>query len=336
LKGVSTKLKDYKHLNLEEREKIYALKEKGLSLRDIARKLNRNVSTISRELRRPKYGRKYIPCVVQREADRIAKRQRSRARLKNIKVFLYVRKHLREDGWSPETIAGRLPLDHPGESICHETIYRYIYLNPKTKREKPWKYLKLHRKKRMKVNGRKVKGYTKLSEAVPVPERPEDINNRSELGHWETDNMEGKKSDRSSISVSVERVTRKVKLGKLKDHTAKTKTNTVIDQLSDKNKGFVRSITMDRGPEDSGYLKIAKSLGVDIYGCTPYHSWEKGSVENTIQRLRRYIPKGESIDNITQTYLTLLEDKFNNTPRKCLGFLTPNEYYERIRSAPFT
>ena len=104
-------------------------------------------------------------------ADTDAAAQRRRARLKNHLVFLYVREHLRPPhSWSPETIAGRLPIDHPGESICTETIYRYIYLNPKTKREKLWKYLKLHRKKRMKVNGRKVKGYTRLSEAVPVPE----------------------------------------------------------------------------------------------------------------------------------------------------------------------
>lgn len=334
---MSTKLKRYKHLNLEEREKIYALKQKGLSLRDIAKKLDRSASTISRELRRPKYGNEYVPCVVQRQVDRIAKRQRRRARLKNPLVFTYVRKHLRRPfSWSPETIAGRLPLDHPGESICHETIYRYIYLDPNTKREKLWRYLPLHRKKRMKRNGRKVKGYTKLSEAIPVPDRPGKINERTELGHWETDNMEGKRSDNTSISVTVERVTRKIKLGKLKDHTALTKTDAVVNQLDSEDKGFVRSITMDRGPENSGYKDISKKLGVVIYACTPYHSWEKGSVENTIGRLRRFIPKGESVDSITQSQLNLLEDKFNNTPRKVLGFLTPNEYYERILPATYT
>jgi len=329
-------LHKYHHLNLEERERIYALKEKGLSLRDIAKKLKRNVSTISRELKRPKYGKEYIPRVVQREVERIATRQRRRSRLKNHKVFLFVRTSLRDEGWSPEIIAGRLPHKHPGESICHETIYRYIYLNPKTRSEKLWKYLKLHRKKRMKRNGRKVNGYTKLSEAISVPERPENINNRTELGHWETDNMEGVKSDKTSVSVTIERVTRKVRFGKLSGHTARVKTDSVVNSLSEEDKGFVKSITMDRGPENSGYKEIGKKLGVDIYACTPYHSWEKGSVENTIQRLRRYIPKGVSVDNISKAYLTTLENKFNNTPRKCLGFLTPNEYYERMCSAPFT
>ena len=159
----------YKHLSLEEREKIYGFKEKGLSLRDIAGKVNRHPSTISRELRRPKYGRSYIPCIVQKEVERISSRQRRRARLKNPTIFVFVRKHLKPPySWSPETIAGRLPINHPGESICHETIYGYIYLNPKTKREKLWKYLKLHRKKRMKKEGRKIKGYTRLSEAISI------------------------------------------------------------------------------------------------------------------------------------------------------------------------
>ena len=326
----------YNHLNLEEREKIFAFKEVGLSLRDIAVRLKRNVSTISRELNRPKYGKQYIPCTVQREVERISIRQRMRARLKNPLIFLFVRIHLRVDGWSPETIAGRLQLEYPGQSICPETIYRYIYVNPRTKNEKLWKYLVLHRRHRMKKEGRKVKGFNRLSEAIPIDLRPNYINERRQLGHWETDNMEGKKTDITGVSVSVERVTRKIKLYKLVSHTALTKTNAVVNGLNQEHKGFVKSITLDRGPENSGYRQIRDSLSIPIYACNPYHSWEKGTIENTIGRVRRFIPKGTSVDNITQRYLTALEDKFNNTPRKVLGFLTPNEYYERIQSAPNT
>jgi len=93
---------------------------------------------------------------------------------------------------------------------------------------------------------------------------------------------------------------------------------------------------MDRGPENAGYREIQKKLGITIYACNPYHSWEKGTVENTIRRLRRFVPKGRSVDSITQKQLNILEDVFNNTPRKVLGFLTPNEYYERIQSASYT
>jgi len=335
LKGGEGKLK-YKHLSLKEREKLFAYRSLGKSFRWIAKRLGRSHSTLVRELKRPKYGSAYLPCIAQREADRVALRQRQRAALKNPTIFLFVRTHLRKPYfWSPETIAGRLPKEHPGESICTESIYRYIYLNKKTKSEKLWKYLVLHRRKRMKKDGRKVKAFTKLSEAIPIQVRSEIINKREELGHWETENMEGVKSDKTAVSVTTERVTRKVKLGKLNGHTAQIKTAALINQLKIEDKGFVKSITFDRGPENSGYKVIGEKLEIDTYACNPYHSWEKGTVENTIKRLRRFVPKGISIDNVTQEYLTALEDKFNNTPRKVLGFLTPNEYYERIHSASY-
>jgi IS30 family transposase len=335
LKGGEDTLK-YKHLTLEEREKLFAYRALGKPFRWIAKRLGRSHSTLARELKRPKYGKEYLPCIAQREADRIMFRQRQRAALKNPTIFLFVREHLRPPySWSPETIAGRLPLIHKGQSICTESIYRYVYLNKKTKREKLWQYLELHRRKRMKKEGRKVKSYSKLSEAIPIQMRPEIINKRLELGHWETDNMEGKRSDKGAVSVTTERVTRKVKLTKLNGHTAKIKTEALINQLKIENKGFVKSITFDRGPENSWYKVIGEKLEIDTYACNPYHSWEKGTVENTIKRLRRFVPKGISIDNVTQEYLTALEDKFNNTPRKVLGFLTPNEYYERIHSASY-
>lgn len=329
----------YQHLSLEEREKIFAYRCLGKSLRWIAKRLGRSHSTLVRELERhTKYGEPYFPCHAHNEANRICVRQRQRSALKNPLIFLYVREHLRSPYlWSPETVSGRLKLDHPGESICHESIYRYIYLNPKTKREKLWRYLLLHRKKRMKKDGRKVKsGYSKLSEAILISERSDYINKRLELGHWETDNMEGVKSDRTAVSVTTERVTRIVRLSKLGGHGASVKTKALFNSLSPENGGFVKSITMDRGPENSGYKKVRDLLNVDIYACIPYHSWEKGTVENTIKRLRRYIPKRESVDGLHQTDLNYLENMFNNTPRKVLGFLTPNEYYGRIHLASST
>jgi IS30 family transposase len=321
-----------------ERERIFGFREKGLSFRAISKLLHRNVGTISREIdRHTKYGRRYVPCHAHSESIRVGVRQRRKSALKNPTVFLYVRTSLRKELWSPETISGRLPIDHPGESICLETIYRYIYLNPRTKRDKLWKYLELHRRKRMKKNGRKVKEYSKLTEAIPIQERPEIINNRLEPGHWETDNLEGKRSDKSAISVTVERVMRKTKLSKLSSHTAQVKTKAVIQNLNQERKIndiFVKSITFDRGPENSGYKEIGEKLKVQTYACNPYHSWEKGTVENMNKRIRRFIPKGISVEEITQDYLTLLEDKLNNTPRKVLNYLTPNEFQKKLLMLP--
>jgi IS30 family transposase len=325
---------------LEERERIFGFKQKGLSLQDIAKLLHRNVGTISRELgRHTKYGKPYLPCHAQKEAVRIGMRQRRRSALKNPTVFLYVRTKLRNELWSPETIAGRLKLDHPDQSICHETIYRYIYLNPRTKRDHLWQYLELHRRKRMIKNGRKVKEYTKLTEAIPIQNRPETINNRSEVGHWETDNLEGKRSDKTAISVTIERLLRITKLTKLEGHTAQVKTDAVVTRLQQEKEtdpNLVKSITFDRGSENSGYKIIANKLKVEIYACNPYHSWEKGGVENMNKRIRRFIPKGSSVEGITQQYLTILETKLNNTPRKVLNYLTPNEFqYKMLSSSQF-
>ena len=124
---------NYRHLDLEERERLYALKTQGMSLRSIAKKLGRSQSSLTRELQRNiKYGNEYIkneyiPCKAQALAEKRAKKQRYKAPLKNPKPFVYVRRHLREDGWSPEGIAGRISIEHPELSICHESIYQYIY-----------------------------------------------------------------------------------------------------------------------------------------------------------------------------------------------------------------
>ena len=159
---------NYRHLNLEERERLYALKTQGMSLRGIAKKLRRSQSSLTRELQRNiKYGREYfkneyVPCKAQALAEKRSAKQRYKAPLKNPKIFLYVREHLRKDGWSPETIAGRLKIDHPTFSICHETIYQYIYAKrTKSRGMQLEQYLPLKRKKRMQQNGRSVRRHSK-------------------------------------------------------------------------------------------------------------------------------------------------------------------------------
>ena len=326
-------MQSYKHISLVEREKLYAWKEQGVSLRTIAARLHRNVGTISRELKRhTKYGKPYLPCLAQRQADRWTARQRYQAPLKSPLVFLFVRHHLRDLHWSPEKIAGRLAKTYPGYTIDDETIYRYIY-GKRQKRMKLWKYLVRHRKHRLACHGRKVKAVSSMDYAVPIVQRPLYIQKRKQIGHWETDNLEGKRSDTSAISVTVERVTRIVRLAKLNDLSAHTKTDAILSHLKQEKAWFCRSLTVDRGPENRNHGQVAKTLDIPVYACAPYHSWEKGTVENMNGRIRQYIPKGTSVDGITQGDLTILEEVLNNTPMKVLGFLTPYEKLEKILSA---
>lgn len=329
-------MRTFKHVSLEEREKYFLWKNQGVSLREIGRRLGRSHTTFIHEPKRnAKYGQPYIPCRADRKAKKRALKQRYKAPLKEPLIFLYVRTKLRDKKWSPETIAGRLSIDHPGYSIDDETIYRYIY-GKKQRRMKLWEHLVLHRRKRMNKNGRKVKAYTKLPEAIPIKERPEIINKRLRPGDWETDNMEGKRSDKTAVSVTVDRMTRVTRLTKLADHTAETKKDALLVQLYKEDSLLRGSVTLDRGPENSRHEEITKVHDMPVYACEPYHSWERGTGENTIGRVRRYIPKGRSVDGISQKKLHLIEHVMNNTPRKCLGYLTPNEYLERILTASHT
>lgn len=325
---------NYKHLSLEEREKLYALKEQGFSLRKIARKLKRSDATLGRELRRnAKYGTVYIPCRAQRLSDKRGFRQRCRAPLKNPLVFLYVREHLREDRWSPDEISGRIRLDHPGQSVSYETIYRYIY-SGRMKRFKYWQYLTLGRKKRMSKGGRKVRNeYSgKIPGAISIDLRPQVVSDRVEVGHWETDNVIGRQTDRSALSTTVERTLLFALVDKLTDRSARAKVDTVVKGLSNFPESLRKTITEDNGSENSYHLELAERLELDVFFCHAYHSWEKGTNENTNGRLRRYIPKGVSIDGITEEQVKAIERRLNSTPRKKLGYLTPYEKMNEVLS----
>jgi IS30 family transposase len=339
-------VKKYRHLNLEEREKIFVWNEAKASIQEIGRRLKRNPGTISRELKRNKTGIgkrsreyllfRYVACRAQKKAEKRALKQRTKAPLKCPEIFLYVRQHVRSPYfWSPEEIAGRLSLDHPELSIDDETIYRYIY-GKRQRFMKLWVHLKMHRKRRMKHHGRKSKGLGRLPTALKIEDRPEKANTRQEEGHWETDNIGTIKTDKTSISASVERKSRVIRLRKLKDGKAGTKRRILTAQIKKEHTKFQKTLTIDRGSENSEHEIFTRKTQMPVYACNPYHSWEKGSVENGIGRSRFFIPKGGSVDNLTQNDLRRIEQIMNNTPRKILGYLKPNEVYERIVNGSYT
>ena len=331
-------MRKYKHLSIEEREKFFLWYKQGISFREIGRRLRRSHTAFRRELNRNSKGIKggvYLPCHAQKKADKRTIRQREKAPLKKPFVFLYVRKHLRLPyHLSPELIAGRLHLEHPEYSIDDETIYRYIY-GSLARKDKLWKHLTHHRKHRMVKNGRKVKSEVIVG-AVRIDQRPIEAEGRTVPGHWETDNMEGRRSDRTAVSVTVERMTRLTRLAKLSDHKSETKADAVINTLKNEPQMFRSTLTSDNGPENAAHKKVSDVTGISSYLCYPYHSWEKGSVENMIGRIRRFVPKGRSIDNLSEEKLKVIENILNNTPRKCLSYLTPNEVYEKMLKSSTT
>jgi len=321
------KVKRYNHLNLYEREIIRVGIELGKSNRVIAKKLGRSHATVSREIKRNvmRYGPdkgKYVACKAEVKAKRREKVQRTKAPLKCLEIFLYVREKLRKK-WSPETIAGRLSVDMPGYSIHHETIYRYIYSKPVKNRYKLWEYLRLSRSKRRQKNGRQVHKYQgRIKDAVSIDFRPDEANQRISIGHWETDNMEGVKTDKKALSITVDRKVRYSLLGLLLNQTARQKTDAMVEGLSNYP---VETVTFDNGKENSYHQEICEQLKAQTFFCHAYHSWEKGSVENMIGRIRMYLPKRQSLQHLTPERVVWIQDQLNHTPRKCLNWKTPHE-----------
>ena len=314
----------FKHLGLIEREKLYGMLEKGFSHRKISRILGRSQSSVSREVERnTKWGVKYLPCLAQARYKRIGDRQRYKAPLKNPQVFLYVREKLRT-GWSPETIAGRIGLDIPGISITPETIYRYIYSSRIIKFHLAG-YLCFKHGKRRKQTGRSVRKYSKIPYAISIDSRAKYISKRKQLGHWESDLMEGPRSSKHVLSVTVERATRYTMLSRLVNKKSDTKNKHLVSRMGKLPAQMLRTLTLDNGSENTNHTYLTRQLSINVYFCHPYHSWEKGTVENTNGRIRRYIPKGTDIKQISDEKISQLEYILNNTPRKCLGYLTPYE-----------
>lgn len=248
--------------------------------------------------------------------------------MKDHEIGLYVREKLKL-GWSPELISGRIRIEKPHFSISHESIYSYIY-NKKTKHLKLWLHLTHARKKRMKKDGRRVHRQGKIPEAVSIDLRPKVIEQRLEVGHWETDLMEGTKTDNTVFSVSVERTTRFILISKLPNKTAKHKRNSLVKTLNKFNPQLLKTITSDNGLENSFHKDVSQKLQINWYFAHAYHSWEKGSVENSIGRIRRFVPKHTPLSPHTLDFINSLEFKMNHTPRKCLAFLTPHEKMHEV------
>lgn len=180
----------------------------------------------------------------------------------------------------------------------------------------------------MRLLGRKVFRHGKIPFAVSIEKRPKSIQQRKRIGHWETDNVIGRQTDKTALSVTVERKILFTLLTKLSDRTTETKRQALVTRLKEYP---TKTLTADNGKENSQHQVIAQELNLHMYFCHSYASWEKGTVENTNGRLRRFIPKGVSIDSFSEETIGAIEYKLNHTPRKRLSFLTPCEKMQQAQ-----
>jgi IS30 family transposase len=315
-------MKSYTRLSQAEREQIFLLTHQGKSIREIGKRLGRAHTTISRELKVTTMP-EYSPGNAHGRADH-RRHQPDRHKLDDPLLRSFVVKKLGE-GWSPEQIAGRLKAKGASVMVCHETIYRALYQRP-LKTDRLWEFLRRGHKKRERWFDRRSKHHNRMVilGKVPITERPEEAQARTRVGHWETDLMEGVRSTRHVVSVTVDRRSGALILDKLTTKESQEKLDTMVARMSRIPFHVRKTMTFDNGMENTQHRRLL-SLRILTFFCAAYHSWEKGTVENTIGLVRQYLPKGGDLTHVTQQELMTISQALNDRPRKRLGYLTPNE-----------
>lgn len=316
----------YHQLTSEERYMISALRKQGIHAAEIARNLGRHRSTICREVQRnsARWDGRYRPSkAVERTHGR-----RSRSRKKSQfgpNDWRQVLELLHQD-WSPEQISGHLRAERT-LSISHETIYRHVKRDRRRGGllfqhlrfwKKKWRKLYRSRDSRGRLPGKRMIG-----------ERPASIEERTQIGHWEIDTVMGRYGTKPCIVTLVERKTGYSMIGKLEART-KDEANRRVLQLINRCSARFETITADNGTEFHGYADIERVTDVRFYFAQPYHSWERGTNENTNGLIRQYLPKGMSMEGLTQLQCNAIADKLNNRPRKRHGYKTPAQLFNAI------
>lgn len=313
----------YSHLSFEERTYIQVMLEQGFSKREIAVKLERNHSTIVREVQRntPKIREvKYRANQAQRRYEERSEQAHFRLRLKTPELREKVVNLLKQD-ISPELIAGRLSLDRSLPKTNYESIYLFIY------QEKKYSYLydhliRSHKKRRKRKPGNQ-KHASRIKNMTPIESRE----NNTDFGHFEADTMVSRKSKVANQAI-VEKRSRKLFLTKMQSKRADEMNLHMIERLRGLPSDLLKTITYDRGTENAMHENTNAVLGTKSYFCNAYRSWEKGAVENVIGMVRRYLPKGIDLSKVSKEQIKEIEDRINNRPKKCLGFQTPNEVWD--------
>lgn len=317
----------YTHLTLLEREMILKFATQGLSICQISKRINRNKSTISRELKRNSRNGEYYPCIAQEQYRQRREKCRPHKKLEDKELYNYVKRRFLEDQWSPEEIQGRLLHEGAKKTISCVTIYRAIYegaFNPPGLSHGSRGAV---RKLRHRGKSRHTKSYVerrgKIQISHDIEERPAEAATRSRIGDWEADTVSGV-TGKACIVTLVDRKSRFLIGGKAALKKANEVNSVMIAALSGEK---VETITPDRGKEFAKHRLVTEVLGVQFYFPKPHHPWQRGTNENTNGLLREYFPKGKDITDIPDEYIREVINKLNMRPRKCLGYKTPYEVY---------
>jgi transposase, IS30 family len=320
-----------RYLSLAEREEIAVGLAAGLSMRRVAARLGRPVSTVSREVARNGSQLGYRAVPAQAQAEFRAGRPKTAKLAGNAELRGWVAARL-EERWSPEQISVMLRRQFPGNPemwVSHETIYQSIYVQGRgaLRRElavclRTGRALRKPRRKQDERRGR-------IKDMVLISERPAEALDRAVPGHWEGDLIIGSRN--SAIGTLVERSTRFVLLLHLPHgHRAEQVAAAMTEAMGTLPAQLRRSLAWDQGSEMALHRQISLATDLDIYFCDPHSPWQRGSNENTNGLLRQYFPKGTSLAAHSREHLDAVAAQLNARPRKTLGWKTPAQALDEV------
>lgn len=319
------------HITAAERSEIAILHARGYSDRAIGGVLGRDHTTIGRERKRNGTRRGYDPRVAKTRARlrrRYSKYQGMKVR-ERPKLQAFITEKL-QAYWTPEEVAGYLRYRQTVlPYVSAKGIYKWLYS------AHGQAYCPLLPKRRFSPKKRRTTtvARTMIPQRVGIEERPKEANERLELGHAEGDTMLSGKRQGSTAALAVveDRTSRVTRIRKIPN----LQPSTMTSALKKMGKSLhLKTLTLDNGIENRDHESVAASLKIRTFFCNPYHSWEKGSVENTIGRIRRFIPKGANIADYTDGDIAAIEHWLNHTPRKCLNYLTPHDIMTKNLLSP--
>jgi len=328
---------NYQHLTIDERERIQLMLWQKQSVRAMAKELNRNPSSISREInksRRSDGKRFYIPRAAHERAVQNRSIRGERRLVTNERLRDYVTEQLKL-GWSPEQIAAKAE-ENTGTKISHEAIYQYIYaqvhrngygyIRPGC--EDLRQYLPRRKKRRVR-KGLRASYRTQKGPLPSIDHRPKEVETRKKIGHWEDDLIVSKESKQALKTVN-ERLSGIVFIEKVNNKTISESNRSVAKRLKTIPPKYRKTLTRDRGSENLGHVELEQDLGIVCYFAHAYHSWERGSNENLNGLIRRFLPKGTDFRTVSNKQIKYIEYLINSRPRKRLGWKTPYEvFYEK-------
>lgn len=306
------------HLTAEEREVISQMRYAKASKAEIARRLNRDPSTIFRELKRNGSGNHYRAVEAQRRAEARHRQARQRSRkMQRPELRRYVFEHLRQY-WSPEQISGRLLRDFPEDRrlrISASTIYKYL-ATP----------LMRHIWRRFLRGSRHALRAPSTRPKTFIAARPDVINRRERFGDWEGDTMLGtrRRTDGALVAL-VERKSGYLELSKVVDRQSPRVIAAIERRLEQHPPELRHSCTFDNGPEFSRHERLQQKLQLATYFADPHAPWQRGSNEHVIRLVRQFFPKGKPLRRIAPRTVARVMDLLNDRPRKRLGYRTPRE-----------